>query len=119
MWRIAWVLNDDGASLNGATPQIYGYEISDVKFNLALVKIDQALCKKYDEIACDESEKFVIGFQTFHCHTSSVNSQNQTVFISDNCTDLRKIYTVFTPNGNPGLINTGEPWPFKGSAQIP
>ena len=110
-----WVSDDDGASLNGATPQIQAYEISDVKFNLCLVKIDQALCKRYDEIACDESEKFVVPFRTFHTHTSSVSSQNQTVFISDNCTDLRKIYTVFTPNLNPGLVNTGEPFPFKGS----
>jgi hypothetical protein len=78
------------------------YGIADPIFNLCIVKVDESICKKYNQIACDESERVVIPYTTFHNHQSSINgTTQQTVFISDNCTDLRRIYSVFhSPTGN-------------------
>jgi hypothetical protein len=72
------------------------YVITNPTFNLCLVKVDESICKKYNQIACDEKERVVIPYTTFHSHQSSISAQNQTVFISDNCTDLKRVYSVFS-----------------------
>ena len=78
------------------------YGIAEPVFNMRIVKVDESICKKYNQIACDENERVVIPYTTFHNHQSAINNATQqTVFISDNCTDLRRIYSVFhSPTGN-------------------
>lgn len=94
------------------------YIITNPTFNLFLVKVDESICKKYNQISCDETERVVIPYSTFHNHQSSVSSQTQTVFISDNCTDLKRVYSVFhnTQNDPDKVAGANlRPWDFKGS----
>ena len=111
-----WVSTDDGASYDGTAPSC-SYRLYDMAYNICLVTIDDSLCQKFNKIACSQDDKIVIPFHTYHNHQSAVSSQNQTVFISDNCNDIRKIYTAFLaadsqipPIGNDSI-------PFYGSCK--
>jgi len=92
------------------------YQITDVAFNLCLLKVDESICKKYNQTACDESQRVVIPYTTYHNHQATVSSATQTVFISDNCTDLKRVYSVFHANTNSGTANQ-PPFVFLGSVK--
>jgi hypothetical protein len=83
---------------------------------LCLVKVDQSIIKKYNQIAADENERVVIPYTTFHNHQTAITSSTQTVFISDNCTDLRRVYSVFHNPVNGGVANVA-PFAFLGSTR--
>jgi hypothetical protein len=103
----------------GAPTTVGGtYQLTDVAFNLCLLKVDESICKKYNQIACDESQRVVIPYTTYHNHQATVSSATQTVFISDNCTDLKRVYSVFHKNTNTGDANN-PPFVFLGSTLSP
>jgi hypothetical protein len=93
------------------------YVITEPTFNLCLVKVDQSIIKKYNQIAADEAERVVIPYITYHNHQTAVTSSTQTVFISDNCTDLRRVYSVFHEHVNDMNERNVAPWSFLGSAR--
>jgi len=115
--NVAYRVHNDGP--DGTNPVtnlgFNTYEISDPCFNICLIKVDESICKKYHQIACDENERVVIPYETYHNHQASISSPNQTVFISDNCTDLKRVYSVFHGNTNVGLPVNTQPYPFVGS----
>ena len=75
-----------------------GYELSNVTWELALLEISSELCSRFNRIACDESESLTIPYTTYHNHQAAITSQQQTVVVSDACTDLRSLRVVLTPN---------------------
>ena len=74
------------------------YALSDCVFNLALLKLDNSLTSRFNDIAT-KGDTLYLPYTTFHCHNSSVSAQQQTVFVSDATTDLRRLYVVMTDSG--------------------
>ena len=79
----------------GLTPS---YSLTDVAFNLALLEVSPEICKKFDQVACDENDAVIIPFQTYSNHTSTQNSQSQVHFISEAATSLSAVYVAILEN---------------------
>ena len=95
------------------------YEVKDIAFNLYLLKVDEAICKKYDKIACEMGEKIIIPFTTYKSHKTALTAQKQTVFVSEACNDLQRLFMVVHDNVNTKPQATPwrstEPFAFKGA----
>ena len=83
--------------------------------NLCLLKMDNQLCSRYNAIACDPSESIVIPFTTYRCHVHTLNSQTSVVHINDASTNVRRIWSVFTPVSQ--SVSNALKLPFKGSSK--
>lgn len=97
----------------GITPN---YRIEDVVYNLCLVKVDESLAKKFNSIGSSETEDLVIPFETFRNHTATSTAMRQTLFVSEACTDLKRLYVIWKDHTN-ALQVGGEPNAFLGSVR--
>lgn len=84
-----------GSTVSSTTGLVPGYKINDIVYNLCLVKVDEGLCKKFNQIACSETENLIVPYTTFRNHTATQSAQRQTVFVSEACTDLQRLYVMW------------------------
>ena len=105
-------VNSCMVSHNG--PAGLSYTINNPVYNLCLLRMDESLCAKFNEIACDPNEKIAIPFTTFRNHVSTLTSQNNTVHIHETGTNLKRIWSVYT---DAVQTTTGTVLPFKGSVK--
>jgi hypothetical protein len=99
----------------GTTPTNVSYSLTNPILNLCLLKMDNQLCSRYNAIACDPNESIVIPFTTYRCHVHTLNSQTSTVHINDASTNVRRIWSVYTPVSQ--SVSNALKLPFKGSAK--
>jgi hypothetical protein len=99
----------------GTTPSGVSYSLTNPIMNLALLKMDNQLCSRYNAIACDPNESIVIPFTTFRCHVHTINSQTSVVHINDASTNVRRIWSIFTPVSQ--SVSNALKLPFKGSSK--
>jgi hypothetical protein len=82
------------------------YRLKDVVFNMAVMTLDEALCKKFNQIAC-EGREVKLAFNTIHAHTNVLGSNKNTLKIHESVTSLNKISNVFLRAGSmSGLTKT-------------
>ena len=96
----------------GSPSSDMSYTINNPVYNLCLLRMDSGLCAKFNEIACNPSERISLPFTTFRNHVSTLTSQNNTVHIHESGTNLKRIWSVFT---NAVQNKTGTVLPFVGS----
>lgn len=104
----------DCLKVYGTTATNVSYQLTDVVYNLHLLRLDQSLCSKFDQIACDPNEKITIPYTTYRCHTSTVQSAQNVVHVSENATCLRKLWSVFVDQQQ---TQAGAVLPFRGSCK--
>ena len=80
---------------NAAVAADVSYELTEPIYNLALLRMDQSLCSKFNEISCSPTEVIEIPFSTFKTHTQTIQAQNNIVHISENATNLKRIWSVY------------------------
>lgn len=104
---------------NAAVAADVSYELTEPVFNLCLLRMDQSLCSKFNEISCDPNSTIEIPFTTFKCHTSTVQSQTNVVQISENATNLKRIWSVYLDQNQTRGTSYTTPvksvLPFRGS----
>jgi hypothetical protein len=84
----AAVLSQTGVVLNAM------YRLTNVAYNMEIRTLDEALCKKFNQIACSGDE-LRIGFRTMHTHTALLNSTRNIVKIHESATSLDRVWNVF------------------------
>jgi hypothetical protein len=99
----------------GTTPTGVSYSLTNPIMNLCLLKMDNQLCSRYNAIACDPDQAIVIPFTTYRCHVHTLNSQTSVVHINDASTNVRRIWSVFTPVSQ--TVSNALKLPFKGSSK--
>ncbi len=99
----------------GTTPSGVSYSLTNPIMNLCLLKMDNQLCSRYNAIACDPDESIVIPFTTYRCHVHTLNSQTSVVHINDASTNVRRIWSVYTPVSQ--SVSNALKLPFKGSSK--
>jgi len=99
----------------GTTPTGVSYSLSNPIMNLCLLKMDNQLCSRYNAIACDPNESIVIPFTTYRCHVHTINSQTSVVHVNDASTNVRRIWSVYTPVSQ--SVSNALKLPFKGSSK--
>ena len=63
--------------------------------NLGLLRVDETLCKKFNETSCECTQDIRIPFTAFHTHQASLRSQTNTTHISENVTNLKRVWSVY------------------------
>ncbi len=99
----------------GTTPSNVSYSLTNPILNLCLLKMDNQLCSRYNAIACDPNESIVIPYTTYRCHVHTINSQTSVVHVNDASTNVRRVWSVFTPVSQ--TVSNALKLPFKGSSQ--
>jgi hypothetical protein len=82
------VLSQTGVGANAV------YRLTNVAYNLEIRTLDEALCKRFNQIACGGDE-LRIGFKTMHTHTALLNSTKNIVKIHESATSLDRVWNVF------------------------
>jgi hypothetical protein len=62
------------------------------------LEVSDDICKKFNEVACDDNETVIITFDTFTNHTSTPTSQQAPHYISEAATDLQSLFVVIMAN---------------------
>jgi hypothetical protein len=75
------------------------YRLEQVVYNLEIRTLDEALCRKFDQIACGGGE-IRIGYKTMHAHTAMLNSTKNIVKIHESATSLDRVWNVFMATGD-------------------
>lgn len=78
---------------SGTTNAVKGYTLSNLKYNMTLLKADQSVIERFNNLANDSSE-IVIPFSTYRSYTNGIAAQKSTVQVSEACSDLRRVHTV-------------------------
>jgi len=88
----------------GSTSATKAYGLSEMKYNMTLLKADQSIIERFNNLAND-SQEIVIPFSTYRSYTNGLAAQKSTVQISEACSDLRRVHTVIlssTAQSEPG-----------------
>jgi hypothetical protein len=99
----------------GTTPTNVSFSLTNPIMNLCLLKMDNQLCSRFNSIACDPNESIVIPFTTYRCHVHTLSSQTSVVHINDASTNVKRIWSVYTPVSQ--TVSNALKLPFKGSAK--
>lgn len=81
------------------------FRLKNVAYNLEIRTLDDALCKKFNEIACGDKE-LRLSFKTMHAHTALLNSKKNIVKIHESATSLDRIWNVFLNSADMSTITT-------------
>lgn len=99
---------------NGTINADVSYAITEPIYNLALLRMSSEICSKYNEISCDPSSAIEIPFVTFKTHTQALQSQTNVVHISENASNLKRIWGVYLDQSQ---TKAGNVLPFRGSVK--
>lgn len=93
---------------------IRSYQLSNVSYNMTLLRLSEDLMRKYNMIMNSDQE-LVLPITVMKSFVSSQNSISQSHFFHESSTDIRKMFTVFTHNTDIFLNSTNEPSAFHGA----
>jgi hypothetical protein len=73
-----------------ATDTVKSYSITDVQFNLALLRADSSIAERFH----NSNDKIVIPITTYRNNQASISTSQTTLQIAEACADLRRVHTV-------------------------
>ena len=89
------------------------FALSNVVYNLCLLRMDNELASKFNKTALDTNDEILIPYTTYHVNQSSATNQNSTFSIFENCTNFKRIWSVFVkPYGS---LDDSTVMPFSSS----
>ena len=92
-----------------------GYFVKDVVFHLELLRADESLCKKFNEISCSEDKEILIPFSTMHNHQQSLMNKGQNlVRIHESATNVKRIFSVYLETGDISTLVLNRAYGFAG-----
>lgn len=89
------------------------YQLTNVSYNMKLLKLDESLIRKYNTLMSSNNE-IVLPFNVYRNYVSSQSSISQNHFFHESCTDIQKMFTVITDQSDTFKLNTATPIPFFG-----
>ena len=92
----------------GSTASVKAYGLSDVKYNMTLLKADSSIIERFNALAND-SQEIVIPFSTYRSYTNGLASQKSTIQVSEACSDLRRVHTVILSSTSQSEPDTTTP----------
>ncbi|MHC4378707.1 MAG: hypothetical protein ACYS26_19065 [Planctomycetota bacterium] len=98
----------------GTTATNISYSLTDVVYNLHLLRLDETLCSKFNQIACDPNEQIKIPYTTYRCYTNTLQSTQNVLHISENATNLKRLWSTFLDQTQ---TQSGNVLPFRGSVK--
>jgi len=91
------------------------YFVKDIVLHLELLKADESLCKKFNEISCSEDKEILIPFSTMHNHQHSLTNRGQNlVRIHESATNLKRIFSVYLGNNELTTLFLPRAYTFAG-----
>ena len=84
---------------DGTGASVKGYSLTDVKYNMCLLKADASIISRFNNLANDNSE-ILIPFSTYKQYTNGLNAPLSTVQVSEACSDLRRVHSVILDTAN-------------------
>ena len=78
------------------------YEISDVRFNMCLLKADQSIVSRVQNLG----NEIVIPITTYRVYTNSISAKQSTLQIAESCADLRRTHTVILNDDDDSVPTT-------------
>jgi hypothetical protein len=104
---------------NAGVASDVSYELTEPVYNLCLLRMDQSLCSKFNEISCDPDRTIELPFTTFKTHTQVIQAQTNVVQISENGSNLKRIWSVYLDQNQTRGTSYTSPQrsvvPFRGS----
>jgi hypothetical protein len=98
----------------GTTATNLSYSLTDVVYNLHLLRLDESLCSKFNQISCDPNEQIKIPYTTYRCYTNTLQSTQNVVHVSENATNLKRLWSTFLDQTQ---TQSGNVLPFRGSVK--
>ena len=94
-------------SASVGTPVGVNYEISNVRYQLCLLKVSDSFFNKYNSLA--NNNELILPMTTYKRHLANigVGHVEPVVFVQDNAKNLKRTYTVFRKN--PSTITLPDP----------
>ena len=87
-------MTNDAEVSGGTTAMGLNYRITNPRYHMCLLKVNNdKLMSRFDNISTS-SESVIIPFETYHHFENSLTGTNGIYYISESCTDLRKMYNV-------------------------
>ena len=77
--------------------------------------LDAGLCKKFDQISCDDGKELRLSFKTIHTHSSLLNTTKNIIRVHESATSLDKIYNVFVNPNDTSALLTWDPYTLYGA----
>ena len=96
-----------------ATPT---YVVRNPVYNMELRRIDESLCRKFNEIACSSDEEIVIPFSTMHAYTSVLQKNQNILKVHEAATNLKRIYNVFIKTDDDTTDTAGNAYALRGGS---
>ena len=94
---LQWDADTEPANLSTAS-----YELSNVRYQMCLLKADQSIVDRFNNLSSDG--RVVVPFSTFRAHQNGLSAETTITQIAEACSDLRRISTVIV-SGSSKLMN--------------
>ena len=78
------------------------YTLSEVVYNMCLLKLDESLMSKFNQLAKSNGE-LIIPFTTYRSHQSALATLQSVVMTSDACSDLRRAFVTIVDSAPPAV----------------
>ena len=76
------------------------YSLTDMKYNMTLLKADSSIIERFNNLANDSSE-IIIPFTTYRSYTNSLTTQKSSLQVTEACSDLRRVHSVLLSSALP------------------
>jgi hypothetical protein len=86
------------------------YELSNVRWNMCLLKLNESLSAKFNSMTLNGSE-LKLPFTTYTSQSAALNGKSSTGMVSDSTTDISRIFSVIMPD----VKADSDPLAFMGS----
>jgi hypothetical protein len=85
---------------SGSASTTKAYSLTDVKYNMTLLKADKSIVDRFNNLANDSSE-IIIPFTTYRSYTNNISTQKSSLQITEACSDLRRVHTLILKDTTP------------------
>ena len=98
------------ATTSDGFPTTVSYELSNVRWNMCLLKLNESLSAKFNSMTLNGSE-LKLPFTTHTSQSSALNGKSSTGMVSDSTTDISRVFSVIVPDVKADI----DPLAFMGS----
>ena len=98
------------ATTSDGFPTTVSYELSNVRWNMCLLKLNESLSAKFNSMTLNGSE-LKLPFTTYTSQSAALNGKSSTGMVSDSTTDISRVFSVIVPDVKADI----DPLAFKGS----
>ena len=111
-YQVELYLNDATRCLmhvgDGTVPANPSYSLSNVKYNMCLLKADQTIISR---LSATTGSKIIIPFSTYRSTQATLSAQSTVTQISETCSDLRNVHTVIVSGSTHTISNLTDEYP--------